>query len=196
VKGKVVSINISDKKGIRKKPAGEAVIKTGMRVMITVAVLTLSDKGSEGKREDLSGPLIRELLKSIDAEVKYYEILPDEKELIKKKLVNYSKKVDLILTTGGTGLSPRDVTPDATLEVIDRQVPGIAEAMRLEGLKKTNRAMLSRAVAGVRGKSLIINLPGSPKAVKENLAVILDALPHAIEKIKGDPSECAGFPTA
>jgi len=159
--------------------------------MITVAVLTLSDKGSKGEREDQSGLLIREMLKSIDAEVRYYEILPDEKDQIKEKLIKYSKGVDLILTTGGTGLSPRDVTPDATLEVIDRQVSGIAEAMRSEGLKKTNRAMLSRAVAGVRGTTLIINLPGSPKAVEENLTVILDVLPHAIEKIKGDPSDCA-----
>lgn len=159
--------------------------------MITVAVLTLSDRGSKGEREDLSGPLIQDILKSINAEIRYYEILPDEKELIKEKLVKYSKEVDLILTTGGTGLSPRDVTPEATLEVLDRQVPGIAEAMRAEGLKKTSRAMLSRAVAGVKGRSLIINLPGSPNAVKENLAVILDVIPHAIEKIKGDPSECA-----
>ena len=159
--------------------------------MITVAVLTMSDKGSKGERKDLSGPLIQDMLKSISAEVRHSEILPDEKELIKEKLIKYSKEVDLIFTTGGTGLSPRDVTPDATLEVIDRQVPGIAEAMRSEGLKKTSRAMLSRAVAGVRGKSLIINLPGSPRAVKENLAVILDVIPHAIEKMKGDPSECA-----
>jgi molybdopterin adenylyltransferase len=159
--------------------------------MITVAVLTMSDKGSKGEREDLSGPLIKDMLKSIDAEVKHYDILPDEKELIKEKLIKYSKEVDLIITTGGTGLSPRDVTPEATLEVIDRQVPGIAEAMRSEGLKKTSRAMLSRAVAGVKGRSLIINLPGSPKAVKENLAVILDVIPHAIEKIKGDTKECA-----
>jgi molybdenum cofactor synthesis domain-containing protein len=159
--------------------------------MITVAVLTLSDKGSKGEREDASGPMIREMLKSIDAVVKYYDILPDEKELIKGKLIEYGKLVDLILTTGGTGLSPRDVTPEATIEVIDRQIPGIAEAMRIEGLKKTRRAMLSRAVAGVRGKTLIINLPGSPKAVKENLEIILGVLPHAIEKIKGDTSECA-----
>jgi len=159
--------------------------------MITVAVLTMSDKGSKGEREDSSGPLIKDMLKSIDAEVKHYDILPDEKELIKEKLIKYSKEVDLIITTGGTGLSPRDVTPEATLEVIDRQVPGIAEAMRSEGLKKTSRAMLSRAVTGVKGRSLIINLPGSPKAVKENLAVILDVIPHAIEKIKGDTSECA-----
>jgi molybdopterin adenylyltransferase len=159
-------------------------------MIITVAVLTLSDKGSKGEREDLSGPLIRDMLKSIDAEVRFYDVLPDEKKLIKEKLIEYTEKVDLILTTGGTGLSPRDVTPDATLEVIDRQVLGIAEAMRFEGYKKTKRAMLSRAVAGVRGRTLIINLPGSPKAVKENLEVIIDALPHAIEKIKGDPSEC------
>jgi len=159
-------------------------------MMITVAVLTLSDKGSKGEREDLSGPLIRDMLKSIDAEVRFYDVLPDEKKLIKEKIIEYAEKVDLILTTGGTGLSPRDVTPDATLEVIDKQVPGIAEAMRSEGYKKTKRAMLSRAVAGVRGRTLIINLPGSPKAVKENLEVIIDALPHAIEKIKGDTSEC------
>ena len=159
--------------------------------MITVAVLTLSDKGSKGEREDTSGPMIREMLKGIDAEVKYYDILPDEKELIKEKLIEYGKLVDLILTTGGTGLSQRDVTPEATIEVIERQIPGIAEAMRIEGLKKTRRAMLSRAVAGVRGKTLIINLPGSPKAVKENLEIILGVLPHAIEKIKGDTSECA-----
>ena len=159
--------------------------------MISVAVLTVSDKGSKGEREDLSGPLIGEMIKKIGAELKYYEVIPDEKILIKEKLIEYSRKVDLILTTGGTGLSARDVTPEATLEIIDKEVPGIAEAMRSEGLKKTNRAMLSRAVAGVKGNSLIINLPGSPKAVKESLSVILDVIPHAIEKIKGDPSECA-----
>ncbi|MEW6214497.1 MAG: MogA/MoaB family molybdenum cofactor biosynthesis protein [Nitrospirota bacterium] len=159
--------------------------------MITVAVLTLSDKGSRGEREDLSGPMIEDMLKGIGAEVKYYEILPDEKELIKERLIEYAGKADLILTTGGTGLAPRDVTPDATLEVIDKEVPGITEAMRIEGLKKTSRSILSRAVAGVKGESLIINLPGSPKAVKENLEVILDVIPHAIEKIKGDPTECA-----
>jgi molybdenum cofactor synthesis domain-containing protein len=159
--------------------------------MITVAVLTLSDKGSKGEREDSSGPLVREFMKKIQAEVLHYDILPDEKAIIKQKLIQYAEKVDLILTTGGTGLSPRDITPEATLEVIDRQVPGIAEAMRLEGLKKTSRAMLSRAVAGVRGKCLIINLPGSPKAVSEGLSAIVDVIPHAIEKIKGDTSECA-----
>jgi molybdenum cofactor synthesis domain-containing protein len=111
--------------------------------------------------------------------------------LIKERLLFYAGKVDLILTTGGTGLSPRDVTPEATLDVIEREIPGIAEAMRAEGLRKTRNAMLSRAVAGVRGQTLIINLPGSPKAVRENLAVIIDALPHAIDKIKGDQGECS-----
>ncbi|MDQ7787815.1 MAG: MogA/MoaB family molybdenum cofactor biosynthesis protein [Thermodesulfovibrionales bacterium] len=158
---------------------------------ITAAVLTLSDKGSAGERKDASGPLISEILKKIHAEVRYADILPDEKNLIKEKLLHYSAQVDLIITTGGTGLAPRDVTPDATLEIIEKEVPGIAEAMRFEGLKKTNRAMLSRAVAGVRGKCLIINLPGSPKAVRESLEAIIEVIPHAVEKLKGYPSECA-----
>jgi molybdenum cofactor synthesis domain-containing protein len=158
--------------------------------MITIAVLTLSDKGSRGERADQSGPLIAEIVKDTGT-VKYYDVLPDDREMIKKRLLEYTGKVDLILTTGGTGLSPRDVTPDATLDVIERQVPGIAEAMRMEGMKKTSRSMLSRAVAGVKGQTLIINLPGSPKAVKENLETILDVLPHAVEKIKGDMGECA-----
>jgi molybdenum cofactor synthesis domain-containing protein len=158
--------------------------------MITLAVLTLSDKGSMGEREDLSGPAIAEMLKDI-AEMKHYAILPDDKDQIKERLLRYSGRVDLILTTGGTGLSPRDVTPEATLEVIEREIPGIAETMRAEGLTKTRYSMLSRAVAGVRDRTLIINLPGSPKAVKENLAVIIDILPHAIEKIKGDTGDCA-----
>ena len=159
--------------------------------MITAAVLTLSDKGSRGEREDLSGPAIREIIAQIGAHVEHYEVIPDEKELIKERLVEYSKKVDIIFTTGGTGLSPRDVTPDATREVIDREVPGMAEAMRSEGLKKTRRAMLSRAVAGVRDKCLIINLPGSVKAVREGLEVLLEVIPHAVEKIQGSTEDCA-----
>ena len=115
------------------------------------------------------------------------------REIIKNKLVHYSDvlKVDLILTTGGTGFSPRDITPEATLEVIDRNVPGIAEAMRLNSLKVTPHAMLSRSISGIRNSTLIVNLPGSPKAAKENLEVIMPALPHGIDKLKGDPSECA-----
>jgi len=159
--------------------------------MITVAILTVSDKGSKGEREDVCGPLIADILKLIGANLRSYEILPDEKDLIKKKLIEYCGKVDLILTTGGTGLTPRDVTPDATLEVIDREISGITELIRSEGFKKTKRAALSRAVAGIRGNTLIINLPGSPKAVRENLEIIIDVIPHAVEKIKGDTTECA-----
>lgn len=159
--------------------------------MITVAILTLSDKGARGEREDLSGPAIREMIKEIGGVVEYYEVIPDEREMIKEKLIEYSKKADVILTTGGTGLSPRDVTPEATIEVIDREIPGMAEAMRSEGLKKTKRAMLSRAVAGVRDKCLIVNLPGSLKAVREGLEVVLEVIPHAVEKIKGSTEDCA-----
>ncbi len=158
-----------------------------------VAILTISDKGSKGEREDSSGPLIREMVKDLPAEVIRYEIIPDEKEMIIQALKKTADQfnADLILTTGGTGMSPRDVTPDATLKVIDREVPGFAEAMRAESLKKTPHAMISRAVAGIRASTLIVNLPGSPKSVRENLAVILPALPHALSKLKGDPSECA-----
>jgi molybdopterin adenylyltransferase len=167
------------------------IIRVGSTPWITVAILTLSDKGARGERKDLSGPAIGEMLKAIGAEVRHYVILPDDKDSIKEKLVEYSEMVDLVLTTGGTGLSPRDVTPEATREVIDREIPGIAEAMRLEGLKKTPRAMLSRAIAGVRGKTLIINLPGSPKAVQENIDVILEVIPHALDKIRGSQEDCA-----
>ena len=160
--------------------------------MFKVAILTISDRGSKGEREDSSGPLIREMVKDLPAEVIYYEIIPDEKEIIIEALKKSADqlKADLILTTGGTGLSPRDVTPDATLKVIEREVPGFSEAMRAESLKKTPHAMISRAVCGIRGSSLIVNLPGSPKSVKENLSVILPALPHALAKLMGDPSEC------
>jgi molybdopterin adenylyltransferase len=160
---------------------------------IRTAIITLSDKGAAGEREDESGKIIREMISTIGASAVHYEILPDDKERIVealKKLAD-SCTVDLILTTGGTGVAPRDVTPEATRAVIDRDLPGMAEAMRAESLKKTPHAMLSRAVAGIRRQTLIVNLPGSPKAVRENLVVILPALTHAIEKIKGDPSECA-----
>ena len=159
--------------------------------MISVSILTLSDKGSQGQREDRSGPEIAEIVKTIGATVVNYEILPDEKNILREKLIALCSSSDIIFTTGGTGLTPRDITPETTLEVIEKEVPGIAEAMRLEGLKKTPYAMLSRAVAGIRGKTLIINLPGSPKAVRENLEAILRTLPHAVEKIKGSTEECA-----
>jgi molybdenum cofactor synthesis domain-containing protein len=132
------------------------------------------------------------MIADIGASAVHYEILPDEKSRIIETLTRLSDSgnVDLILTTGGTGVAPRDVTPEATLQVIDRELPGMAEAMRAESLKKTPHAMISRAVAGIRKQALIVNLPGSPRAVRENLAVILPALSHAVEKIKGDPADC------
>ncbi len=155
--------------------------------MITVAILTVSDKGSRGEREDVSGDVIREMVQSIGAQVMDYAIVPDEREDISRKLISWvDGGMDLVLSTGGTGLAPRDVTPEATLDVVDRLVPGIAEAMRAESLRKTPMAMLSRAVAGARGKCLIVNLPGSPKAVRECLEVVLPALPHAVATLRGE----------
>jgi molybdopterin adenylyltransferase len=160
--------------------------------MIRTAIITLSDKGSKGERADESGKVIREMITSINASADSYEILPDEKTLIIETLKRLcdSGCVDLVITTGGTGVAPRDVTPEATREVIDRELPGMAEAMRAESLKKTPHAMISRAVAGIRKQTLIINLPGSPRAVRENLSVVLPAIVHTVEKIKGDPSDC------
>ena len=163
--------------------------------MFTVGILTISDKGWKGERQDRSGEVIREVLSKIDVRIVNYDIVPDEKELIAGKLVKWSDEngVDVIITTGGTGLSPRDVTPEATLSVVDRVVPGFAEAMRLTSLKETPMAMLSRAVAGTRKNCLIINLPGSPKAARECLKPILPVLPHAVETLKGQASECAAM---
>jgi molybdenum cofactor synthesis domain-containing protein len=161
--------------------------------MIRTAVITLSDKGSRGEREDESGRLIGEMVAGIGATVEHYSVLPDERLQIAALLEQLADagRIDLVLTTGGTGVSPRDVTPEATRDVIERELPGMAEAMRAESLKKTPHAMISRAVAGIRKRTLIVNLPGSPRAVRENLAVLLPAIPHAIDKIKGDPSDCA-----
>ena len=162
--------------------------------MFTLGILTISDKGSRGEREDKSGEAIRKIISQFGARVVDYAIVPDEKEVIERKLIEWADKggVDMIITTGGTGLGPRDVTPEATLDVIDKTIPGFSEAMRAKSLRKTPHAMLSREVCGVRNKTLIINLPGSPKAVRECLPVILPALPHAIEVIKGEAAECAG----
>ncbi|UMZ74553.1 MogA/MoaB family molybdenum cofactor biosynthesis protein [Natranaerofaba carboxydovora] len=156
-------------------------------------ILTLSDKGSKGEREDKSGKLIEKKLNELDIEVEEYRVLPDEEQEIIKVMCYLSdeKKVDIILTTGGTGLSPRDFTPEATLKIIEKEVPGIAEAMRYESIKKTPHGMLSRGVSGVRGKTLIINMPGSPKAVEECMDVIIPAIPHALETLSGQASECA-----
>ncbi len=159
--------------------------------MIRVAIITVSDRSAYGERKDLSGNTIREMLGEIEAEVVWYKIVPDELEVIKSTLKEAIEKweADLVLTTGGTGLAVRDVTPEATREVIEKIVPGISEAMRLESFKKTPRAILSRAIAGTRGRSLIINLPGSPRGVRESLAVILEALPHGIAILKGEATD-------
>jgi len=159
--------------------------------MIRAAILTLSDKGSRGEREDKSGEVIRNMLTGIDAIITDYEVIPDEKDLITKKLFDFADKADLIVTTGGTGVGPRDVTPEATRAVIEKELPGFSEAMRMEGLKHTPRSMGSRAVAGIYKQTLIINLPGSPKGVAENLAVVLPVIPHTIGLIKGKVSDCA-----
>lgn len=155
--------------------------------MIRVAILTVSDRAARGEAEDLSGPAIVTLVQEqLRASIAQRQIVPDEQALIQRTLVAWadSGEVDLILTTGGTGFAPRDVTPEATQAVIDRPAPGIAEAMRAASLLMTPHAMLSRAAAGMRGRVLIVNLPGSPKAVRENLAVILPVLPHAVELLQ------------
>jgi molybdopterin adenylyltransferase len=159
--------------------------------MIHFGILTISDKGSRGQRLDKSGETIRETVAQLNSSVVKYEIVPDEPGIISSRLKEWADggEVDVILTTGGTGLGYRDVTPEATLSIIDKEVPGIAEVMRSKSLEKTPMAMLSRAVAGLRGQCLIINLPGSTKAVQECLEVILPALPHAVAIIKGEITE-------
>lgn len=159
--------------------------------MYKIGILIMSDKGARGEREDLSGRTIKEMLGE-----KYvcecYEIVPDEKEIIIHKLKHACDelKLDLVLTSGGTGFSMRDVTPEATYEVIERLVPGIPEAIRFYGLKNTPRAMLSRGIAGIRGKTLIINLPGSVKGVREGLEAVMPALEHGLDILKGEAGEC------
>ncbi|HNV57918.1 MAG TPA: MogA/MoaB family molybdenum cofactor biosynthesis protein [Smithellaceae bacterium] len=161
--------------------------------MFSAGIITVSDKGSQGKREDKSGPVIAELLAGAAVSIKRTMIIPDEIDQIAQAIVQLAdvERLDLILTTGGTGVSPRDLTPDATLKVLDREIPGMAEAMRASSMKVTPHAMISRAVAGIRGRSLIINLPGSPRGAKENLSVVMPALAHTMEKIQGDERDCA-----
>lgn len=161
--------------------------------MIKVGIITASDKGSKGEREDRSGEVIKEMVTAKGWQVIDYVILPDEREQLSQKMKTWcdTGHVDLILTTGGTGFSKRDCTPEATLDIIEKQVPGIPEAMRYHSLQITPRAMLSRSVAGIRQDTLIVNLPGSPKAVRENLESILGSLEHGIGILKGSASECA-----
>lgn len=161
--------------------------------MKRAAIITASDSGYRGEREDKSGPAIREILEKEGYEITFTELLPDDRAMIAGKLqeIADSGSTDLILTTGGTGFSQRDVTPEATEEVIERRVPGIPEAMRAYSMTITKRAMLSRATAGIRGTTLIINLPGSPKAVRESLEYIIEALGHGLEILSGEATDCA-----
>lgn len=161
--------------------------------MKRVAIITASDSGYRGEREDLSGPAAREIVEKAGYEVVSMDILPDDQVMLAGKLQEIADtgKAELILTTGGTGFSERDITPEATEEVTERKVPGIPEAIRAYSMTITKRAMLSRGTAGIRGKTLIVNLPGSPKAVKECLEYIIDALGHGIEILTGEASDCA-----
>lgn len=161
--------------------------------MFRVGIITSSDKGSVGEREDKSGELIKDIVTHNGYEVIRYIVLPDEKEELEKEMIYMSDelRVDLILTTGGTGFSKRDVTPEATLNVVNRLAPGISEAMRYYSLTITKRAMLSRGVSGIRNNTLIVNMPGSPKAVKESLEYIIDSLHHGLEILTGKASDCA-----
>lgn len=158
-----------------------------------ISIVTVSDRCSAGLTEDKSGPLLAELIKDV-AQSGGYSVVPDEKELIAKELIRLCDEVksDVVFTTGGTGFAPRDVTPEATKAVIEKEVPGIPEAIRLRSLGFTPKAMLSRATAGIRGKTLIINLPGSPKAVRESLEVVLPVLEHAVETLSGETQNCGG----
>lgn len=179
---------------IRILEGGEVQVGDAIEVIppIRVGILTCSDRGSKGEREDRSGAMLKELVREIGAEVLSYVVVPDEKEVIIEKLIDMVdyQRLDLVLTTGGTGFSPRDITPEATMNVIQKSVPGIAEFMRMESMKITPRAMLSRGVAGIRRRSLIINLPGSPKAARECFEAVMPALPHGLEILRGDTQEC------
>jgi molybdopterin adenylyltransferase len=156
-----------------------------------VGILTVSDKGARGEREDRSGPAVREMIEAGGGEVVRTKIVADEPDDIRAALVAWSAEgLDLVLTTGGTGFSPRDRTPEATKSVLEREAPGLGEAMRRAGAEKTPTAILSRAVAGIRGGTLIINLPGSEKGARESLAAVLPSLPHAVEILKGTAGDC------
>lgn len=161
--------------------------------MYNVAIITLSDKGSKGEREDITGTKLTEFINTQEGySVKDYVMIPDDKEMLKKELIRLSENgIDLILTNGGTGFSKRDITPEATKEVIEREIPGISEYIRMESSKIIKRAILSRAVSGIRKNSIIINLPGSPKGAIESIEFVIDVLGHGIDILRGDALECA-----
>lgn len=161
--------------------------------MYSAAVLTISDKGSAGLREDTAGPAVEKILSEGGFKIVHTAILPDEKDQISRELIRLAdeKGVALVVTTGGTGFSPRDVTPEATIAVCERLAPGIPEAMRAESLKITNRAILSRMAAGIRKETLIVNLPGSPKAARENLLTVIPSLEHGLDILRGNKHDCA-----
>jgi molybdenum cofactor synthesis domain-containing protein len=163
--------------------------------MYTASIITISDKGYKGEREDLTGPKIKDFLKKNNFEVLYTKIIPDEKNMISSELIHICDNIkpNLLITNGGTGFSPRDVTPEATLEVIEKQIPGFGEIMRSNSLKITPKAILSRAISGIRNKTIIVNLPGSPKGAIENLQYIISAIPHGIDILCEKASECASI---
>jgi molybdopterin adenylyltransferase len=166
---------------------------------VNIGILTISDRAALGEREDASGPLIREIAEArLSAVVARMQVVPDDHDAIRDTLASWCDdgSLDIVLTTGGTGFSPRDVTPEATRAVIEREAPGLAEAMRSASLAVTSHAMLSRAVCGIRGRTLIVNLPGSPKAVRENLQTIMPALPHAVQLLRDAPSAEQGHRAA
>ena len=160
---------------------------------IKCSIITVSDKGYSGERIDETGKVLEDILRKMGFDILHYRIVPDEEKMIEEavKEASDSLNCDIVLTNGGTGLSPRDITPDVTKKLLDYEIPGISEAMRFAGYKNTVRAILSRAVSGVRGKSIIINLPGSPRGAIESLEAIIDALPHAVEKVHGSTEDCA-----
>ncbi|MEQ2677079.1 molybdenum cofactor synthesis domain-containing protein [Enterocloster citroniae] len=193
---------IMPKEGVFAKVVKEGIIRPGdvMRMELpardrplTAAIITLSDKGARGERKDESGPAAKEMLEQAGYEVVETLLIPDEPALLKTQLIRLSdgRQLDLVLTSGGTGFSLRDQTPEATLAIADRNAPGIAEAIRFKSLQITDRAMLSRGASVIRGRTLIVNLPGSPKAVRESLGFIMDSLEHGIKILRGSASECA-----
>lgn len=162
--------------------------------MIKAGIITVSDKGAKGQRVDESGPALKEFLeKNMDLQVTSMNVIPDEQDLIEKTLIYYADvlKLDLVITTGGTGFAPRDITPEATQRVLEKNVPGISEVIRSKSLALTPKAMLSRGISGIRKTTLIINLPGSPKGATESISFVVEALPHGLDILKGKSGECA-----